>query len=223
MTDTTSDEATGTVSGGVKTLLRLEGLTLLAGMTALYVFWAGPWWLYAVLFFAPDLSFVAYLAGPKIGAWAYNAMHTTIVPLAMLTVGFGFAPAVGALARSDLAGAYRVRPRARLWAEIFGRIWLHPSGPDRPGSREGLRCVRTPRSPGVIARLDRAIYVFTLMRIELTATAVCSLSPARCADLSPWEREPAERDRHFSPTLNGGSLPGGTVSSAIASTIATIT
>jgi hypothetical protein len=28
---------------------------------------------------------------------------------------------------------------------------------------------------------------------------------------------------HFSPTLNGGSLPGGTVSSAIASIIATIT
>ena len=92
MTDTTSDEATGTVSGGVKTLLRLEGLALFAGMTALYVLWAGPWWLYAVLFFAPDLSFVAYLAGPKIGAWAYNAMHSTVVPLAMLTVGFGFAP-----------------------------------------------------------------------------------------------------------------------------------
>ena len=92
MTDTTSDEATGTVSGGVRILLRLEGLALFAGMTALYVFWAGSWWLYAVLFFAPDLSFVAYLAGPKIGAWAYNAMHSTVVPMAMLTVGFGFAP-----------------------------------------------------------------------------------------------------------------------------------
>ena len=92
MTDTTSDEATGTVSGGIKTLLRLEGLVLFAGMTALYALWAGPWWLYAVLFFAPDLSFMAYLAGPKIGAWAYNAMHSTVVPMAMLTVGFGFAP-----------------------------------------------------------------------------------------------------------------------------------
>jgi hypothetical protein len=28
---------------------------------------------------------------------------------------------------------------------------------------------------------------------------------------------------YFSPTLNGGSLPGGTVSSAIASSIATMT
>jgi hypothetical protein len=92
MTDTASVEVPGTVSGGVKTLLRLEGLVLFAGMTALYALWAGPWWLYAVLFFAPDLSFMAYLAGPKIGAWAYNAMHSTVVPMAMLTVGFGFAP-----------------------------------------------------------------------------------------------------------------------------------
>ena len=92
MTDTASVEVPGTVSGGVKTLLRLEGLVLFAGMTALYALWAGPWWLYAVLFFAPDLSFMAYLAGPKIGAWAYNAMHSTVVPMALLTVGFGFAP-----------------------------------------------------------------------------------------------------------------------------------
>jgi hypothetical protein len=92
MSDTTSVEVTGTVSGGVKNLLRLEGLALLAGMTALYALWAGPWWLYAVLFFAPDASFVAYLAGPKIGAWAYNAVHSTIIPLALLTIGFGFAP-----------------------------------------------------------------------------------------------------------------------------------
>lgn len=31
------------------------------------------------------------------------------------------------------------------------------------------------------------------------------------------------RELHFSPALNGGSLPGGTVCSAIASIIATIT
>ena len=92
MADAASVETTGTVSGGVRALLRLEGLTLFAGMTALYGLWAGPWWLYAVLFFTPDLSFAGYLAGHKIGAWIYNAMHSTIIPMAMLTVGFGFAP-----------------------------------------------------------------------------------------------------------------------------------
>jgi hypothetical protein len=92
MADTVTLETTGTVSGGVRTLLRLEGLTLFAGMTSLYGFLGGLWWLYAILFFAPDLSFLGYLAGPKIGAWVYNAMHSTVVPMAMLTVGFGFAP-----------------------------------------------------------------------------------------------------------------------------------
>ena len=85
-------EPAGTVSGGVRTLLRLEGLTLFAGMTLVYWLWGGPWWLYAVLFLAPDLSFLGYLVGPKIGASIYNAMHSSIVPMAMLTVGFGFAP-----------------------------------------------------------------------------------------------------------------------------------
>ena len=61
----------------MRNLLRLEGLTLLAGMTLLYGFWGGPWWLYAVLFFAPDLSFLGYLAGPKIGAIVYNACTAT--------------------------------------------------------------------------------------------------------------------------------------------------
>jgi hypothetical protein len=92
MTDTTAEETTGAVTGGVRTLLRLEGLTLFAGMTLLYGFWGGPWWVYAVLFLAPDISFLAYLAGPKAGAIAYNAVHSYIVPMALMTAGFGFAP-----------------------------------------------------------------------------------------------------------------------------------
>jgi uncharacterized protein DUF4260 len=92
MTEIASRPVSGAVSGGVRTLLRLEGLTLFAGTTLLYALWGGPWWLYAVLFLAPDLSFVAYLAGSKIGALVYNAAHSYIVPMVMLTAGFGFAP-----------------------------------------------------------------------------------------------------------------------------------
>ncbi len=92
MTDTTAAETTGAVTGGVRTLLRLEGLTLFAGMTLLYGLWGGPWWVYAVLFLAPDISFLGYLAGPKVGAIAYNAAHSFIVPMALMTAGFGFAP-----------------------------------------------------------------------------------------------------------------------------------
>jgi hypothetical protein len=88
MTDTASTELTGAVSGGVRTLLRLEGLALFIGMTLLYVVWDGLWWVYLVLFLAPDLSFAAYLAGPKAGAIVYNAAHSYMGPMAMMTTGF---------------------------------------------------------------------------------------------------------------------------------------
>jgi hypothetical protein len=82
-------EATGTVTGGLRTLLRLEGLTLFAGMTLLYAVWGGSWWVYAILFLAPDLSFAAYLAGPRAGAIVYNAAHSYLAPMALMTSGFG--------------------------------------------------------------------------------------------------------------------------------------
>src|SRR5581483_12330765 len=69
---TETHEADGAATGGVRTLLRLEGLALFAAMIALYVLWGGKWWLFAVLFLAPDLSFAAYLAGPRFGALVYN-------------------------------------------------------------------------------------------------------------------------------------------------------
>jgi Domain of unknown function (DUF4260) len=74
--------AAGIVTGGVRILLRLEGLTLFAGMLLLYWIWGGSWWVFVILFLAPDLSFIAYLADPKIGAVVYMA------PVALLTAGF---------------------------------------------------------------------------------------------------------------------------------------
>jgi hypothetical protein len=80
--------ATGTVTGGVRMLLRLEGLTLFAGMVLLYWIWGGSWWVFVILFFAPDLSFIAYLSDPKSGAIVYNAAHSYLAPVALLTTGF---------------------------------------------------------------------------------------------------------------------------------------
>ena len=84
-------DASGSVTGGVKTLLRLEGLTLFVGMVVLYVAWDGSWWIFAILFFAPDLSFLGYLSGPRIGALIYNAAHSYMVPMALMTTGFAIA------------------------------------------------------------------------------------------------------------------------------------
>ena len=85
MTDIAGAETAGAVTGGLRTLLRLEGLTLFTGMTLLYAVWGGSWWVYAILFLVPDLSFAAYLAGPRFGAVIYNAAHSY---LALMVTGF---------------------------------------------------------------------------------------------------------------------------------------
>ena len=84
---TTATEAAGSVTGGVRLMLRLEGLILFAVMMLLYVHWGASWWLFALLFLAPDFSFIAYLAGPRIGALVYNAAHSTVAPAALMFAG----------------------------------------------------------------------------------------------------------------------------------------
>jgi Domain of unknown function (DUF4260) len=37
----------------------------------------------AILFLVPDLSFLTYLGGPRVGAFCYNVMHTYVLPLAL--------------------------------------------------------------------------------------------------------------------------------------------
>jgi hypothetical protein len=91
MTDITSAEPAGAVTGGARMVLRLEGLVLFIGMTLLYYIWDGSWWVYALLFFVPDVSFAGYLGGPRTGALIYNAAHSYLAPVAMMTLGFATA------------------------------------------------------------------------------------------------------------------------------------
>jgi len=72
------------VGGSPRLILRLEGFCLLAGSLWAFQVQHAGWALFAVLFFAPDLSMLGYLVNPRIGAGVYNAVHTTIVygPLA---------------------------------------------------------------------------------------------------------------------------------------------
>lgn len=78
----------GAVTGGVKILLRLEGFFLFAGMVLLYHVWGASWLVFALLFLAPDLSFLAYLVGGRTGAIVYNAAHSHIGPTALMMAGF---------------------------------------------------------------------------------------------------------------------------------------
>jgi hypothetical protein len=81
MSDVESGSHGGAVTGKLRILLRIEGLMLFCAATALYQASGASWWLFAILFLAPDLSFAGYLASPRLGAIAYNALHATVAPL----------------------------------------------------------------------------------------------------------------------------------------------
>lgn len=91
---------------------RLEGALLFAAGLAL--FWqargALPLWAAVLVFFAPDLSFFSYLAGPRVGAFCYNAVHIYGFGAALVVIGLiGPVPLLAAL----------------------GALWLAHSGFDR--------------------------------------------------------------------------------------------
>ena len=65
-----------------RALLHAEGVAVAAAAIALYVHADFRWWLLVALALAPDLSMVGYLAGPTIGAAAYDAAHTYTFPVA---------------------------------------------------------------------------------------------------------------------------------------------
>lgn len=83
----TVDAQPGFVSGAPKLLLRLEGAALMAAALFYYGQAGGDWGRFALLFLVPDLSLFAYLAGPWLGAIAYNLAHTTIGPFAYGALG----------------------------------------------------------------------------------------------------------------------------------------
>lgn len=73
----------------MKNLLKLEELFLFG--LALFLFsgldygWGAS--RYALLFLAPDLSMIGYLANPRFGAWTYNLIHHKGVSVALYALG----------------------------------------------------------------------------------------------------------------------------------------
>ena len=45
------------------------------------------WGLFALLILIPDMSMLGYLAGPRVGTAAYNAAHTYLAAIALLSLG----------------------------------------------------------------------------------------------------------------------------------------
>src|SRR6516225_2176330 len=77
----------GATSGGVRVLLRFEGLCVLVVSLLAYAKFGDGWAIFALFFLTPDLSFLGYLAGPRFGAVSYNCAHSYIGALAVLAAG----------------------------------------------------------------------------------------------------------------------------------------
>lgn len=88
--------AGGSASGGVRAVLRLEGAAAFVAATALYGHAGFSWLAFAFLFLAPDLAMLAYLVGPRVGALAYNLVHTYALPLPLALAGFALGSTVAA-------------------------------------------------------------------------------------------------------------------------------
>jgi len=78
---------TATLHGTPLLLLRLEGAGVLLLALAGFAHTGESWWLFAVLFLAPDLSMLGYLTGPRNGAIIYNAVHSYLAPMALGLAG----------------------------------------------------------------------------------------------------------------------------------------
>jgi hypothetical protein len=63
----------------------MEGAALLLSALLGYSWCGQPWWLLAALILVPDASMLGYLASPRAGAAIYNAAHSTIAPLLLLS------------------------------------------------------------------------------------------------------------------------------------------
>ena len=68
-------------------MLRIEGAAFFVAATLLYAENGKSWLLFALAFLAPDLAMLGYAAGARVGAAAYNALHTSVFPALLATYG----------------------------------------------------------------------------------------------------------------------------------------
>ena len=68
-------------------LLRLEGAAVFGASIALYIHLDFDVLLFVLVILAPDLGMLGFLAGPRVGAATYNAVHTELWPIVIATLG----------------------------------------------------------------------------------------------------------------------------------------
>ena len=76
----------------MKNLIRLEEIALF--VLSIYVLYTlkAQWWFYLLLLIGPDISMLGYLAGPRVGAIAYNLFHHKFTAIVFFLVGIISSP-----------------------------------------------------------------------------------------------------------------------------------
>ena len=88
-------------------LLHAEGAAILFVTVISYAQGHFHWWIYALLFLAPDLFMLGYLVNARIGSAMYNFVHTLTIPLVVLTIAL-------------ILPAPQIVPYALIWLSHIG-------------------------------------------------------------------------------------------------------
>ncbi|GAA4272985.1 DUF4260 domain-containing protein [Aquimarina gracilis] len=71
----------------MKIIVQLEEIAMLGLGIFLFSILPYPWWLFLVLFLAPDIGMIGYLANNKIGALVYNLFHHKGLAILLYLIG----------------------------------------------------------------------------------------------------------------------------------------
>jgi hypothetical protein len=71
----------------IKTLIKLEELTLVFLSFYLFLALDFAWWWFPLLFFIPDASLAGYLINPQVGAVTYNMIHHKALSVLLYLAG----------------------------------------------------------------------------------------------------------------------------------------
>ena len=77
----------------MKKIIAVEELFLVLLCIFLFRSLDYAWWWFVLFFFAPDLSMIGYLAGPRVVAVTYNIVHHKAVAIAVYIGGVALASA----------------------------------------------------------------------------------------------------------------------------------
>ena len=100
--EATRPSEAGMTRGAVRIWLRFEGLAGFGAALAMFGASGGNWLFVVPLVLLVDASAVGYLAGPRVGAFTYNALHTWAPGFVLLGVGIVIASSMALLVASIL-------------------------------------------------------------------------------------------------------------------------